>query len=305
VTHASVPSSVALSSCLARLLALVRSTVGLVLSGVTVKMVVPGSPSSRDNNGNKLEPGDVVTHIDGEPVDKHSIVHLLRGNDVPGTEVTVTVHKHTGSSEMVFRLKRADAHTVMATKNLYLALGDVHAELEKLEPRDPQEHDALQKKLELVELNIEAVTSFAHEEQANLQAHVSELEDALRGALLEQERAAKLLEQERATASNLRIHCASLDSKLKEKKSLTSDSSPSRTHTPPQVTPHSSSTPRSTTRTPRLSRDLPSTIPFMGAGDLTLRGVEKRVLSNGVEIWVPKEGRERERERSEPDVKGR
>jgi hypothetical protein len=240
------------------------------LSGVTVKMVVPGSPSSRDNNGNKLEPGDVVTHIDGEPVDKHSIVQLLRGNDVPGTEVTVTVHKHTGSSEMVFRLKRADAHTVMATKNLYLALGDVHAELEKLEPRDPQEHDALQKKLEMVELNIEAVTSFAHEEQANLQAHVSELEDALRGALLEQERVAKLLEQERAAASNLRIHCAS-----------------------------------PATRTPRLSRDLPSTIPFMGAGDLTLRGVEKRVLSNGVEIWVPKEGRERGRERSEPDVKGR
>jgi hypothetical protein len=261
-----------------------------------VKMVVPGSPSSRDNDGNKLEPGDVVTHIDGEPVDKHSIVQLLRGNDVPGTEVTVTVHKHTGSSEMIFRLKRADAHTVMVTKNLYLALGDVHAELEKLEPRDPQEHDALQKKLELVELNIEAVASFAHEEQANLQAHVSELEDALRGALLEQERAA---------ARNLRKQCASLDSKLQENRSLTSDSSPSRTHTPPQVPPHSSSTPRSTPRTPRLSRDLPSTIPFMAAGDLTLRGVEKRVLSNGVEIWVPKEGRERVRERPEPDVKGR
>jgi C-terminal processing protease CtpA/Prc len=49
-----------------------RSTVGLVLDGTTVTLVVPGSPSSKiREDGRKIEPGDVVTHIDGLPVEKH------------------------------------------------------------------------------------------------------------------------------------------------------------------------------------------------------------------------------------------
>ena len=49
-----------------------RSTVGLVLDGVEVVMVMPGGPSSKSqNNGQKIEPGDLVKMIDGVAVDKH------------------------------------------------------------------------------------------------------------------------------------------------------------------------------------------------------------------------------------------
>ena len=357
--------------------------VARVCSCASEVVAVSCSPSSKDQNGDRLEAGDVVTHIDGERVDKHNIVQHLRGDDVPGTELAVTVHKQTHASSLVtfedagpspegvevanaalaaaleqadrlefskeklealqasdlpascyikvgdrylqrvaatrvvFRLTRADMRTVMVTKDLYLALGEVHAELEKL--GDPQE--TLQRKLELVELNIEAVTSFAHEEQANLRAHVNELEDALRGAL-------ESLEQERAVAGDLRKQCAKFERELRARKEQQASSDaeqgdgaagagPSTPHRPLSMTrqplpgcafaPASSQTARAplySFGTPRLSRDIPSTprSPAVGgrergenereargAEERAGVGVEKRVLSNGVQIWVTKD----------------
>ena len=104
---------------------LVRSTVGLVLDGVTVKMVVPGSPSSKTYDGQRIEPGDVVTHINMCAVEAHNVVSTLRGDDLPGTPVSVTVMKGSTMQAAVFDLVRADMRNVLVVKDLYLALGDV------------------------------------------------------------------------------------------------------------------------------------------------------------------------------------
>ena len=76
-------------------------------------------------------------------------------------------------------MTRADMRSVMTLKDLYLALADVHTELDNA----PADLDAarianlhLKSKLELVELHIEAVTNFAEEQHLNLNLHVADLE---------------------------------------------------------------------------------------------------------------------------------
>jgi len=52
-----------------------RSTVGLVLEGAVVNIVVPGSPSYHANGeGQRIQPGDVVVAIDGVEVTKSDII---------------------------------------------------------------------------------------------------------------------------------------------------------------------------------------------------------------------------------------
>jgi hypothetical protein len=80
---------------------------------------------------------------------------------------------------VIFQMTRADMRSVMTLKDLYLALADVHTELDNA----PADLDAarvanshLKRKLELVELHIEAVTNFAEEQHLNLRGHVADLE---------------------------------------------------------------------------------------------------------------------------------
>ena len=57
-------------------------------------MVLPGGPSAKcRREGHQIEPGDVVVGIDGVAVDKQTIVEKLRGCDLPGSSVAVTVQK--------------------------------------------------------------------------------------------------------------------------------------------------------------------------------------------------------------------
>ena len=52
-----------------------KSTVGIVLEGTMVNIIVPGSPGYHANtDGLRIEPGDVVTAIDGAEVTKADII---------------------------------------------------------------------------------------------------------------------------------------------------------------------------------------------------------------------------------------
>lgn len=68
-----------------------RTTVGVILDQCTVAFVVPGSPATRPLEGGGLCKGDVITRIDGTPVDSKEIVTRLRGKDEPGAVVRVTL----------------------------------------------------------------------------------------------------------------------------------------------------------------------------------------------------------------------
>ena len=94
-----------------------KSSVGLVLDGTTVTMVIPHSPSSKEYNGQIIEPGDVVTHVDKTPVADHDCIAKLRGHDMPGSRVCVTVVKKDTLQASDFMMTRADIRNVLASSN--------------------------------------------------------------------------------------------------------------------------------------------------------------------------------------------
>jgi hypothetical protein len=65
-----------------------KSTCGIVLDGVTVSIIVPGGPAWRhpwDTTEDHVAPGDIIQMVDGEKVDRKTIISKLRGEDVPGS----------------------------------------------------------------------------------------------------------------------------------------------------------------------------------------------------------------------------
>ncbi len=94
-----------------------RSTVGIVLEGVVVNIIVPGSPSYKRNEaGECIEPGDTVVAIDGAEVTKADIIPKLRGNDVPGSLVSISVLKQGREAPVDFKLTRCGLNARQARK---------------------------------------------------------------------------------------------------------------------------------------------------------------------------------------------
>jgi hypothetical protein len=65
-----------------------RCTVGIMLHGTKIENTLVGGPSF-----GLLEKGDVIICIDGEHVTGDNVSEKLRGCDIPGTEVLVTVER--------------------------------------------------------------------------------------------------------------------------------------------------------------------------------------------------------------------
>ena len=128
-----------------------KSTVGIVLEGTLVNIIVPGSPSYRENElGQRIEPGDEVRAIDGVEVTKADIISKLRGADAPGSAVTVSVLKKNHAEVVDFKLTRADMRSVMNLKDLYLALGELHTEMDNPRPeRLKSKVDTLEKRVQV------------------------------------------------------------------------------------------------------------------------------------------------------------
>ena len=92
-----------------------------MLEGTVVNIIVPGSPSYKRNAaGQCIEPGDIVVAIDGHEVTKADIIPRLRGTDMPGSTVTVSVLKRDQDEPVHFDLTRAGMRSVMNLKGMEL-----------------------------------------------------------------------------------------------------------------------------------------------------------------------------------------
>jgi len=164
-----------------QLSAALRSTLGMVLEGSTVTIVIPGGPAWRlAKDGMRIDVGDIVRKVDGLEVTSSNASAAMRGSDLPGTPVRVEVEKNSSSgkwtsnrsmlpakqSKLVeFVVVRQDVEMVMLLKNVQYALstawkvvGDGSRELEDLERC------------------IDAVVGFAAEDDARLRQAVREME---------------------------------------------------------------------------------------------------------------------------------
>ena len=67
-----------------------HSTVGLVLRGLEVMEIVPGSPAEQSG---QIKAGDMVVSVDGRPVDESTVAALIIGSDLAGTLVDLELRK--------------------------------------------------------------------------------------------------------------------------------------------------------------------------------------------------------------------
>ena len=65
-----------------------RCTVGIMLHGTKVENTLIGGPSY-----GLLEKGDIIVRIDGQDVTESNVYAKLKGCDLPGTEVLITVER--------------------------------------------------------------------------------------------------------------------------------------------------------------------------------------------------------------------
>jgi hypothetical protein len=70
-----------------------RCTVGIMLCGTKVQNTLIGGPSA-----GLLEKGDILLRIDGEPVTEDDVVAKLKGCDIPGSQILITVGRRGSTS---------------------------------------------------------------------------------------------------------------------------------------------------------------------------------------------------------------
>lgn len=70
-----------------------HTSIGVTLNGCMINNCLVGGPAF---NSRKLDAGDVITTIDGMHVNASTIFAALVGDDVPGSKVTLDVHKKYG-----------------------------------------------------------------------------------------------------------------------------------------------------------------------------------------------------------------
>eukprot|EP00284_Hemiselmis_tepida_P007972 CAMPEP_0174918178 /NCGR_PEP_ID=MMETSP1355-20121228/2927_1 /TAXON_ID=464990 /ORGANISM="Hemiselmis tepida, Strain CCMP443" /LENGTH=337 /DNA_ID=CAMNT_0016163339 /DNA_START=1 /DNA_END=1011 /DNA_ORIENTATION=+ len=151
-----------------------KSTVGIVLEGTKINIIVPGSPSSKEVNGERIEPGDVVKAIDGKAVTTSDVITKLRGQDKPGTKVKLTLEKAGGKGTREMELTRADMRSVMNIKDLYMALGELNTV-----SREPTAEE-LQPIVEQVDACVSNVLGWMHLSHDSLTGSNADLEAAVR-----------------------------------------------------------------------------------------------------------------------------
>jgi C-terminal processing protease CtpA/Prc len=63
-----------------------------MLKGLIIDNMVFGGPA---HNIGSLRKGDIITGVDGVPATEDTVLNMLLGDDVPGSEVTVSLSRHT------------------------------------------------------------------------------------------------------------------------------------------------------------------------------------------------------------------
>jgi hypothetical protein len=164
-----------------------RSTLGIVLEGSVVTIIIPGGPAWRaTKDGKRIEVGDIVRSVDGQEIAKSNAAAALRGSDLPGTPVRMEIEKSTSSTQgkwssldrsmvtaekgmvVEFVVIRQDVEMVMLLKNLQAAFGNAW--------RAVSEGGRVQQPLEDLERCVDAVVGRASEDDARLHQGLRELE---------------------------------------------------------------------------------------------------------------------------------
>jgi len=111
-----------------------KSTVGLMVQGCVVHSTLAGAPAALCG---RFQKGDRVAAIDGTPATPNNIIPLLVGSDKPGSIVTITVDRASGSPEEV-ALKRACTADLADRRRMF----DMFTVLKKAHARPPGEEGA-------------------------------------------------------------------------------------------------------------------------------------------------------------------
>ena len=164
--------------------AALRSTLGIVLDGAVVTMVVPGGPAWRaTKDGLRIEEGDVVRAVDGREISRESASAAMRGSDLPGTPVRIQVEKTAQSKwtkldgsllppdhgqVVEFVLVRQDIETVSLLKNVQAAFSHTWKAV--------GDGVRVEHSLEDLERCVDALVVHASEDDARMHQAVRELE---------------------------------------------------------------------------------------------------------------------------------
>jgi PDZ domain-containing secreted protein len=98
-----------------------------MLHGTKIEGTLIGGPSF-----GLIFKGDDIVRIDGEDVTSESVLEALRGSDIPGSKVTITVQRQTAVSEepgVVIPSSRPEMHN-----------GNIDVEVTRMATADIAEH---------------------------------------------------------------------------------------------------------------------------------------------------------------------
>jgi C-terminal processing protease CtpA/Prc len=90
-----------------------------MLNECVIDDTLPGSPA---HVSQKLKAGDVITAVDGDPVTKDTVLGAIRGRDIPGTSVVITVRSSDQSMKNVILLRQLRS-TAFDRRDLIMLLG--------------------------------------------------------------------------------------------------------------------------------------------------------------------------------------
>jgi hypothetical protein len=98
------------------------------LNACPISQVVPGGPCDRSFNGKRIEIGDTILRVDGK---EHDFLSALVGDDVVGSQVTLTIQKRDlGNHTFDCVVERAALKRIHAVGQLFLLLSELIADIE-------------------------------------------------------------------------------------------------------------------------------------------------------------------------------
>ena len=148
-----------------------KSTVGLVLeSTLEVKGVIPGGPMDQDFDGVRVEEGDVLLAIDGEPQSEETVYSQLVGDDVVGSLVRISIRKASTGHVVHLTVTRGSFSRIQAIGELFLLFKQMLGDMA---------YGTAVKSQDIVRAEGQArvVSRFASEHLARLHLHVRDLEE--------------------------------------------------------------------------------------------------------------------------------
>ena len=104
-----------------------RASVGLILGDgeeqrCLVMGCIPGSPAHLSG---KIKAGDTIVRVDGRQTDGKSIVGQIKGGDVPGTKVTLTLSRHGKKRHIIVGLMRIHSEILAKKAKLHETVRDL------------------------------------------------------------------------------------------------------------------------------------------------------------------------------------